>query len=485
MELADSNTKLDYGQRLAQQRYYHAALEVWQDLLSSQTIDPDSRGLILDNIGDIHRQLGDYSTALSYCSDAAQTTTNSQHKVMFLIHVAVIHRRLSDIDRASRLLMDTIGEYEHQLDYGHLGRLYLNLGMVQGAAGFYAECLEYMTKALKYFQQADMSFAYPTLYNNLGLFYLETGEYEKAEEYLFKTLELFGEPDLALSLDLSRVYFRGNRFADGAKYLRQSLSSIWTSVMDYSKEDIAQLCQLLATVAYNSGDAKTAMRLIEKAQLFAGQIGQWRQWEEIQTTIDQWTEQGDVLEPKDYHISVKDVQQFLSLMDILNGQEFLNKQFSRILDTRVIYAEVLSEAMNLSKPEQQYLVYACRFADYGLTALEMEVIENPKRSSHTWEQFTQHPELSVSMLEILNLPSDITSIILDHHENFDGSGYPNQKQGDEISLLARIFAVIAQYTWGVTNKRKSHSETIQEIKKLSGTEFDPNVVETFENMFQI
>lgn len=478
-------TDLEYGQRLAQRRYYHAALEVWKHRLLTPEIDPNSKAVVLDNIGDVHRLLGDYHAALDYFSNAENVATDTQTKVMCRMHMAVIHRRFSDFDRASRLLIDTLAGYKGKLNCDYLGKLHSNLGMVQGAAGFYSECLDHMTQALHYFQQANISFAYPALYNNLGLFYLETGEYDKAEGNLLKTLELFGEPDLALCLDLSRLYFRANRLEDGAKYLQQSLSSIWTSVMDYSKEDIAELCLLLATVAYNSGDTKTAMRLIEKAQLFAGQVGQWRQWEEIQTTIDQWIEQGDVLEPKDYHISIKDIQLFLNLMDILNGQEFLNKQFSRILDTRVIYAEALSEAMHLSEAEQHDLVYACRFGDYGLTALEMEVIENPKRSSHTWEQFTKHPELSVSMLEILHLSSAVTTIIAEHHENFDGSGYPSNKKGDEISLLARIFAVIDQYTWAVTNEGKSHSEALKEIKELSETHFDPNVVKTFVNMFQI
>ena len=478
-------TEFEHGQRLAQKHYYHAALEVWEKLLLAPTITPDFKALILDKIGDVYRLLGDSSSALSYFAEAANTAIDSQNISTFQMHMAIIYRRLSEFDRASRLLMEILDEYKHVLDNDKIGRLYSNLGMVQGAAGFYSEGLDHTKRALHYFKQAEMSFTYPELYNNLGLGYMELGVYDKAEENLLTALQLFGEPDLPLCLDLARFYFQTKRFEEGAQYLQQSLYIIWTSVMDYSKEDIAKLCQLLATVAYESGDTKTAMRLIEKAQLFAGQIGGWRDWEDMQVVIDQWMEQGDIKEPKYYHIPLEDVQQFLSLMDIINGQEFLNKQFSRILDSRVIYAEALAEAMNLSKPEQTDLIYACRFADYGLTALELEVLENPKRSPHAWEQFIQHPILSVSMLEILNLPSNVMGIIADHHENYDGSGFPSGKKGDEIPLPARIFAVIDHYTWSVTKEQKSHSKAIVEIKELTGTEFDPDVVSAFENMFRI
>ena len=73
--------------------------------------------------------------------------------------------------------------------------------------------------------------------------------------------------------------------------------------------------------------------------------------------------------------------------------------------------------------------------------------------------------------------------ILHHHENYDGSGYPNRLKGEEIPLMARIITVAD--AWDVMRsdrpyrKAKPRNEALHELRTFSGRQFDPVVVEIF------
>lgn len=73
--------------------------------------------------------------------------------------------------------------------------------------------------------------------------------------------------------------------------------------------------------------------------------------------------------------------------------------------------------------------------------------------------------------------------ILSHHENYDGSGYPLGLSKNEIPLISRIFSIVDAYDTmtnnSLYNKTKTKLEAIAELKKCSGTQFDPKIVELF------
>ena len=83
----------------------------------------------------------------------------------------------------------------------------------------------------------------------------------------------------------------------------------------------------------------------------------------------------------------------------------------------------------------------------------------------------------------------IAPCILAHHERYDGTGYPLGLKGDDIPLLARIINVVDSYD-AMTNKRVykgslSAEEAKKELKKNSGTQFDPMIVEEFLELKRI
>jgi putative nucleotidyltransferase with HDIG domain len=119
--------------------------------------------------------------------------------------------------------------------------------------------------------------------------------------------------------------------------------------------------------------------------------------------------------------------------------------------------------------------------DIGKLRIPDRILRKPgKLSLDEWEIMRKHPEYGyefVSKIEFLSVAADI---ILSHHEKFDGSGYPRGLKGSEISLGARIFAIVDSVDAMIYDRpyRKgiAISEAIQAIVSRAGTDFDPALV---------
>ena len=94
-----------------------------------------------------------------------------------------------------------------------------------------------------------------------------------------------------------------------------------------------------------------------------------------------------------------------------------------------------------------------------------------------------HSESGASILDAVPSMKEIVDAIRHHHERWDGKGYPDGLQGDAIPLESRILAVADTYD-AITTARpyseaRSPKEAIEEIRRCSGTQFDPAVVDAF------
>ena len=96
-----------------------------------------------------------------------------------------------------------------------------------------------------------------------------------------------------------------------------------------------------------------------------------------------------------------------------------------------------------------------------------------------WQEIQKHPEIGYRILSSVNEFSEISAYILQHHERWDGKGYPKGLKGEEIFLEARIIAVADSYD-AMTSQRSyrkglQKEQAISEILQCSGTQFDPSV----------
>ncbi|MFW6001623.1 MAG: HD domain-containing phosphohydrolase [Halanaerobium sp.] len=103
------------------------------------------------------------------------------------------------------------------------------------------------------------------------------------------------------------------------------------------------------------------------------------------------------------------------------------------------FAEEIALAMNLDE-EDCYKVYlAALFHDVGKIEIPQSILAKPgKLNKEEFNLVKRHPKTGYNIVKNFHMSEDIKKVVLNHHERLDGSGYPNQLSGDEISLITRI-----------------------------------------------
>jgi diguanylate cyclase (GGDEF)-like protein/PAS domain S-box-containing protein len=147
----------------------------------------------------------------------------------------------------------------------------------------------------------------------------------------------------------------------------------------------------------------------------------------------------------------------------------------------------IASKMNFNKDEINQLKIAGLIHDIGKIGVDEKVLNKPGRLSiDERRDIERHPEIGWRLLSSTNEFSELARFILNHHEKWDGSGYPNGLKGDAIPLEARIICVADSYD-AMTSDRSyrkglSKEEAIFELKRCSGTQFDTEIVNVFVNL---
>lgn len=127
--------------------------------------------------------------------------------------------------------------------------------------------------------------------------------------------------------------------------------------------------------------------------------------------------------------------------------------------------------------------------DIGKIGISENIINKPSRlTADEYELIKTHPVRGANIIEPASFLREKVPLIKHHHERFDGKGYPDGLNGDNIPLLARIVCVADSWD-AMTSKRAYRSvvpkeQAVQELLKCAGTQFDPKIVASFMEVLQ-
>lgn len=149
------------------------------------------------------------------------------------------------------------------------------------------------------------------------------------------------------------------------------------------------------------------------------------------------------------------------------------------------YAVAIAEELGLSAREIENIREACELHDLGKIAIQDNILSKEGALvDEEWKAIRRHPTIAANILEPLTFLKDVIELIRQHHEHYDGSGYPDGRAAEDILLGARIVHLADAYdsmcsARSYRKKPLSKEEAISEIKSNTGTQFDPHVAEAF------
>jgi HD-GYP domain-containing protein (c-di-GMP phosphodiesterase class II) len=154
------------------------------------------------------------------------------------------------------------------------------------------------------------------------------------------------------------------------------------------------------------------------------------------------------------------------------------------------WSTAVGREMGLTGLRLRTLSYAAELHDIGKLAVPDCILQANRRLTPVeWDIIRDHPRRGAELIKHLKFLRDAQPSILYHHERIDGTGYPSGLTGDQMPLEAKILGVVDSYD-AMTSQRAyrsalSHEEAIAELRRCTGTQFDPQVVEAFIRAVQV
>ena len=151
------------------------------------------------------------------------------------------------------------------------------------------------------------------------------------------------------------------------------------------------------------------------------------------------------------------------------------------------YSVKMAKALHLSEATTGKIELAGLLHDIGMIGVSDDILAKVEQlTPDEYTEIKKHVHHSVKILDDIKQLKDVVEIIRYHHEFYDGNGYPYGKKGDEIPIGSRIIAVADAFDSMVTpkiyRKQVTPLEALNVIKQHSGTQFDPIVVDIFEQI---
>jgi putative two-component system response regulator len=164
--------------------------------------------------------------------------------------------------------------------------------------------------------------------------------------------------------------------------------------------------------------------------------------------------------------------------------------FTRGHSERVVHVtSAIAAALGLSESERRVLKTASVLHDIGKIGIPDAILLKPgPLTADEWNQVKQHPEIGSSILKPIPNLDDVRQCVLEHHEKWDGSGYPRGLRGEEVSLPGRIL-ILAEVFDALAHERSykpawSLGHIIEYFEFQSGKHFDPRITPRFIDLLK-
>ena len=175
------------------------------------------------------------------------------------------------------------------------------------------------------------------------------------------------------------------------------------------------------------------------------------------------------------------LQTVMSLANSIEAMDaYTRGHCQRVMEISCEVARVLG----LTKEEIEDLRYAAILHDIGKIGVSTNILnKNGSLNEEEFKEIKKHPEIAYNILKDIKFLNKALDGILQHHERYDGRGYPNGLRGNEICIFGRIMCVADAFDAMTSDRpyRKGMQveAAMKELERCKGTQFDPDIVDMF------
>lgn len=174
------------------------------------------------------------------------------------------------------------------------------------------------------------------------------------------------------------------------------------------------------------------------------------------------------------------------LQTLVREKDFRSESYEERLRCLML---LLGQVIGLTYQELKDILLLSQVHDIGKVGLDEAILFKKEALSESeWEEIQRHPEIGRRIARDFPEMAPLADYIWQHHEFWDGNGYPQGLKGSSIHLYSRILALVDAYTAMISprpyRKPLSHAEAIAELQKNRGAQFDPRLVDIFVSLIE-
>jgi len=424
----------------------------------------------------------------------------------------IIHWQRGELDAAQALYRQAL-DIAHRISDTRLAAMAAqNLGVVANVRGDFTNALHYYRTSLNGYRSLGLARDVYVVQNNLGRLHTEQKKWDEAERAYDEALHIataLGELSGATMIDVNvaEMWVRRGEFPRAREACDRAMQRASNAGDEHADAEAYKIYGIIEREAAHYAEAEQhfdraeegarrrhdvllqAQIAHERAELFrrqgrnrdlllslnrAHQLYAQLRAQHAVTAVD--------------HESHRLEKEFLDVVQrwgesIEETDEYTLGHCQRVADL----ACTLAQRSGVDERSMFWLRVGALLHDVGKIVIPPDILNKPdKLSPDEWALMRQHTIAGVDMLRDIEFPLDIVPVVRSHHENWDGSGYPDGLAQERIPLWARIVGIADAYD-ALTSERSykpalGHWEAMEAMRRDVGRQFDPALFAQFEEM---
>jgi putative nucleotidyltransferase with HDIG domain len=482
----------------------------YEGLVRNPFADDQDRLAALRWLGRVYLEQGNRGAAMDVleAAVAAATQAGSASAIAQALNVvAIVHQTGGDLDLAESMYTEARITAQSIRDAEALAMIDQNLGTVASIRGDVRRALEAFHLSLDGYRALGMRDQAAQVLNNLGLAYSDLGELDRAASAYAEAEHAFGEEQdhtnqLNVALNQVQLCIATERFEEAQERIEPLLALTGEIAPSWRGE----VFRHVGVIARERGDYMKAAEYLGRASECAEESEDLLLKADVTEQLAElyWTQ-------KRHRDMLANLNQSHALYSRLKAQhrvaqvEKRNSALeARFLEMAHHWGDSIESKDHYTQGHcQRVAFFACMLADstgmdsrslfwfrlgallhdIGKIIVPTEVLNKAgDLSDEEWAIMKRHPEAGLELVADIDFPGDVRAIIRNHHERWDGQGYPDGLAGEAIPFAARILCVADVYD-ALTTARSyrdslPHNRAAQVMREASG-QFDPVLLETF------